>query len=137
MTQDLTLKQAAKYLDKSLSTVKRLIKEDKIVSYKDERGWFRISHTFLQTYAHGLGHEQSMSSHNLQVKEHGSHSDLGHEQVVKLLRESLDYERNPNEKLESLIEQLQKEIFNLTSEIKALLKDDKQGWQLPFRWKRS
>ena len=137
MTQDLTLKQAAKYLGKSLSTVKRLHKEKKIEGYKDDRGWFRITHSSLNRYAHELGHGQFMSASSEPNKQEVPSSTLGHDEVVKLLRESLDYERSRNEKLESLIEQLQKEVFNLSSEIKALLKDDKQGWQLPFRWKRN
>jgi len=134
----LTISGCAKRVHKSSSTIRRLVLQNLVSSRKDSKNRYLVNlQDILNHYSQEPIHETSMKVSNDIQSEYSSQLVEGLKAQIELLERSLEREVKRNERLENGIDNLQREVHNLTCEIKALLKDDKQGWQIPFRWKRN
>ena len=126
---DLTMKQAADHLGKSVSTVRRLASTGVLDVYTNNRGRKMVCSRSLHEHMHEHANElHSGASAQVEAPRHD------HE-LVQMLRDALQHERRRCEKLETQVEALHSEIFKLTQELKAILQDKGDGnWKLPFRW---
>ena len=137
MSKLLTPTQAAKLVSKSPSTIRRMIKEKKIVSEKTEKGWNVVSkESLLAAFA-----EASKDNHYKQTEETEYASNI----AVKVFEKQLE---NANEIIQSLLTEKQKlieENFRLTkrqeeqfqawkSEMESILK--KNSGNSISRWLR-
>ena len=138
MDDFISLNQAAKCVSKSYNTISKLVKNGKIPSRKNERGHAQVQRSTLLNYfseiemQHGFHERKEASIENSSEFQLISILKTQNERLETLLQE----ERSEKRELRIQVRELQDEILKLVAEIRALLKDDKQGWQLPFRWKR-
>ena len=139
MDDFISLKQAAQCVSKSYNTISKLVKSGKLESRKNERGHSQVQRSAVLNYFSEI--ETHKGSHELSPKVEVNSTEVQmisflkqqNEKLETLLREERDEKRG----LRLQARELQDEILKLVAEIRTLLKDDKQGWQLPFRWKRS
>ena len=136
MSDRITISCCAKQLKKAPSTIRRLVAKGIVSTVQDERN----RHTVVLDEVLSYYARQSGANEPKQESQSHDHDiDLIHSlrTQIALLERSLDREAARCDSLDKTVQELQKEIFNLTREIKALLEDSNSNiWQLPFRWKR-
>ena len=136
VSEELSVKEAAKMAGVASSTIRRWIDTNKLPSNRNGEGWRRVRKRDLMAYLASGSVRVARPLSGATVNDHGGGSRESDESsTVALLKEALDRERDKVDKLEERNKQLQDEILKLTHEIKAILSKDNQS--LLSRWIRS
>lgn len=115
----ISITHASKMSGKSVSTIRRWIKEKVVVAEKSDDGKWLLDekkfHEYLITLSSPVsnGRESSIISRGDHVDHFG--------ELSKALRESLHRERNINDELRKQIQEKDQEILKLTHEMKSML----------------
>jgi len=104
-SHDLSLRQASERLGKSLSTIRRFVKTNKIESYLNDQGRRMLRYDSLQDFMHTYANDLAITENR--PKNTQEESSNG---IIETLRQTLDYERNRGERSKTKAEELQNEL---------------------------
>lgn len=136
VSEELSVKEAAKMAGVASSTVRRWIDTNKLPSNRNREGWRRVRKKDLMEYLASGVVRVARPLSGATVSDHVRGARGSDESTtVSLLKDALDRERGKVDKLEERNKQLQDEILKLTHEIKAILSKENQS--LLSRWIRT
>ena len=137
MTDPITLREASQLTQLAPSTFRKWISNGTLKSLKKKGNKHLVDRNEVLALAGQQVRmpQTSQRSENVLITVHESQIQL-YESKIQLLERSLEREQNEKDELRGTVNRLIDEQTKLAAEIKALLDDDKEGWQLPFRWRK-
>ena len=136
MSDPITLREASRLTNLSPSTFRKWIRNGTLRSLKKQGNKHLVDRNEVLAVAGTASQTEHALEQSQNVTELLSVSQIEMYQTqIRYLERSLEREQNAKDTLQRTVDNLHRELFALTHEIRELLQSqDGKTWKLPFRW---